>query len=270
MLVLGRSLRRWSLLQDSDHHFASNVPLTDVAESLGCLAQSVGSVDDRLHFAALNKAPQKDHVLAGRYGEKGPTLLTQEGGSHKRLHDVTHAGTAAVGYVNAAWSERASALGERTVRHVVEDEVVALPASREVLSGVFDDVVRAERSDHLHVPRAANTGDVRSEDLGDLHRKGPHAARGTVDQDPLPRLHLSRVTKTVEGREGGRRYGRRSLEREVGRLERETALPPARVFRASAVARSEHLVTREPRLMRLATPGTENVPQVVIRAVITP
>jgi len=52
-------------------------------------------------------------------------------------------------------------------RHVVEDQVVAQLALREVLLGVVDDMVRPERSDRVHVPRAAHAGHFRSEDLAD-------------------------------------------------------------------------------------------------------
>ena len=45
----------------------------------------------------------------------------------------------------------------RVVADVVEDEVVAPVARREVLARVVDDVVGADRSDHVHVLRAADT-----------------------------------------------------------------------------------------------------------------
>ena len=50
-------------------------------------------------------------------------------------------------------------LVERAVADVVEDQIVAFRIEREVLLGVVDYKVRAERSDHLHVPGAADAGD---------------------------------------------------------------------------------------------------------------
>jgi len=75
----------------------------------------------------------------------------------------------------------------RAVHHVVEDDVVAPLVAGEILLGVVDDVIGAERSDQFHVPRTAHAGDLRAGRPGDLHRKGPDAARRTVDQHPGPR-----------------------------------------------------------------------------------
>src|SRR5881397_4258465 len=77
----------------------------------------------------------------------------------------------------------------------VEDQVIMLPISREVLSGVIDDPVGAKRPDHVHVPRAAHRSHVRSERLGDLNGKRTHTSRRTVNQDLLPRPNVSFVTR---------------------------------------------------------------------------
>jgi hypothetical protein len=70
----------------------------------------------------------------------------------------------------------------------LEDEIEALATLGEVLLGVVDDVVCAERSDHVHVPRAAHAGHLGAERLGDLHGERPYAARRADDQDLVPRL----------------------------------------------------------------------------------
>ena len=85
------------------------------------------------------------------------------------------------------------------VPHIVEDEIVTLPTLREVLLGVVNNVVCADRSNHVHIPRAANAGHLRAERLGNLHGERAHASRRTVDQDLLPWLHLPRIAKTVKG-----------------------------------------------------------------------
>jgi hypothetical protein len=48
--------------------------------------------------------------------------------------------------------------------------------------------IRADRSDHVDVPRAADPGHVRSERLRDLHGERPDAARRAVDQPRSRRI----------------------------------------------------------------------------------
>ena len=73
---------------------------------------------------------------------------------------------------------------------VVEDEVVLLSAPGEVVAGVVDDVVGADRTDQVHVPGAAHAGDLGPERLGDLHRERADAAGGTIDEDLLAGLDV--------------------------------------------------------------------------------
>ena len=78
--------------------------------------------------------------------------------------------------------------------------------------------IGAERTDQLDVRGAAHAGDLGTERLGELHGERPHAARGAVDQDPLPCLDAALVTEGLEGRDGRDRDRRRLLKGEVGRL----------------------------------------------------
>src|SRR5918997_5403903 len=100
----------------------------------------------------------------------------------------------------------------------LEDEIVVLPTSGEVLLGVVDDVICAERSDQLYVPRAAHAGHLGVEGLGDLYGQGPYASRRTDDQDLVPRLDPPVVAQTLQGSRRGQGHGRRLVEREVGRF----------------------------------------------------
>jgi len=129
------------------------------------------------------------------------------------------------------------------VRHVIEDKVVTLPTLGKVLLGIIDDLVCADRSDHVHVPRAADAGHVRAERLGDLHGERPHASRRTVDQDLLPWLDLALIANSLEGGECGHPNGRGLLEREVGRLERKVVLSSTRILGKGAFAPAEYLIT---------------------------
>src|SRR5205085_9009012 len=84
------------------------------------------------------------------------------------------------------------------VRHVVEDEVEAVPVSGEVFTCVIDDMVSADRADHLYVPRATHAGHLAAERFADLHGECTDAPRATVDQDLLPWLALALVAKNMD------------------------------------------------------------------------
>src|SRR5437899_8243019 len=128
------------------------------------------------------------------------------------------------------------------VPHVVEDEVVAFLPLGEVLPGVVDDMVSADRSNHVHVPRTAHPGHLRAERLRDLHRERSEASGGTVDQDLLTWLDLPLIAKQLEGGGGGYPNGRGLLEREVRRFCHEVIGRGAHVRGKGARAPAEHLI----------------------------
>jgi hypothetical protein len=103
----------------------------------------------------------------------------------------------------------------------IEDEIVTLATLGEVLLGVIDDLVCAERTDHVQFPRAVQAGHVRSERLGKLHGEATHTATRAIDQDPLSWPYPSLIAKTLEGDECGGGYGRGLFKREVVRLRRQ-------------------------------------------------
>ena len=140
--------------------------------------------------------------------------------------------------------EHALALRPRPAPRVVEQQVVLLGAPGEILAGVVDDVVGAERLHEVGVSRAAHRGHFRAERFRDLHGEGPDASRRTIDQNLLPRLELSLVAQTLERGERRRRHGRRLFERQVSRLQCDGASASAGVLRECAALPAEHLVTR--------------------------
>lgn len=81
--------------------------------------------------------------------------------------------------------EHAPARRPRPTPRVVEQHVVLATASGEVVAGVVDHVIGAERSRLLDISRAAYGGDLRSERLGDLHGERSHAAGCAVHEDLL-------------------------------------------------------------------------------------
>src|SRR6266567_1825919 len=128
------------------------------------------------------------------------------------------------------------------VRHVVEDEVEAVPVSGEVFTCVIDDTVSADRAGHLYIPRATHAGHLGAERFGDLHGECTDAAGGTIDQDLLSWLDLALVAKQLES--GGCRHadGGGLLEGEVGRLRNEVVRRSGRVLGEGARAPTEYLI----------------------------
>src|SRR5438477_4534967 len=104
------------------------------------------------------------------------------------------------------------------VPNAVENQIITLPRFGEILLGVINDVICADGSDHVHIPRTAYAGDFCAERFGNLHSERTHASRRTVDQDLLSRLNLSLVAKTLQCGECRHRCRSRLLKRHVIRL----------------------------------------------------
>src|SRR5713101_3356180 len=135
------------------------------------------------------------------------------------------------------------------VANAVEKQIVTLcsfgPTLSEILLGVINDMVCADGSDHVHIPRAAHTGHVRAERLGDLHSERTHASRRAVDQDLLPRLNPSFIAKALKGGDCRDRHSRRLVECEIGGFQRQFLFVSTHILGKGAVAaRAEYLVAR--------------------------
>src|SRR5687768_4530223 len=85
-------------------------------------------------------------------------------------------------------------------------------------------MVGAERTDRVYVPGMADSRHVRAEGFGDLHGEDADAARGTVDQDPLPRLDLPLIAQTLQGGQPRDRDGCCLLKRNTAWFRRDAAL----------------------------------------------
>jgi len=94
---------------------------------------------------------------------------------------------------------------QRTIATSVENHVVAALTVSELVTGVVDDMICADRSDHLHFLSAADAGHLCSVRFRNLHGEGSHASGRTGDQDPVTRLYPSRVSESLQGGEGGDR-----------------------------------------------------------------
>src|SRR6266487_3082539 len=109
------------------------------------------------------------------------------------------------------------------VANIIEDHVVTLVALGEILFCVIDDVVGANGSDQIEIPRAANRRYIRAERLGDLHGKCPNTSGRAVDQNLLPGLNLS-LAQALQRSESGERDRSRLLKGDVRRLHGQPSL----------------------------------------------
>src|SRR5450755_814233 len=130
------------------------------------------------------------------------------------------------------------------VGNEVYEYVVTLPTFREIFPGVINDLVCADGSDHVHIPRTAYPGHLCAERLGDLHSERAHASRRPVNQDVLSRPNLSLVAKTLQRGECRDRYRRCLLERHVIRLHDACRLGSTRILRKGPTARAKDRVSR--------------------------
>ncbi len=102
----------------------------------------------------------------------------------------------------------------------VEDHVPGLGSVGEVIPGVVEDAVRADRAQHLQLRRAVHRGHVRPQDLGELDRERAEAPARSVDQDslPAPDLPLAQERQCLASPVG---YGRSVLVAQVRRHRRD-------------------------------------------------
>src|SRR3712207_6117538 len=128
------------------------------------------------------------------------------------------------------------------VRHVIEDEIVPMFALGKVLPRVVNDMVRADRPDHVHVSRAAHACYLSSERLGNLHSERSDASRRTIDQDLLPPLNLTSIANGLEGGEASHGNDRSLLKREIFRLGYEVVRWSTRIPGEGSIVPAEHLV----------------------------
>ncbi len=145
--------------------------------------------------------------------------------------------------MDAARGQHAPHLPQRMVADVVEDEVVALLAAREVLLRVVDSVTGAERAHQLHVARARHARDLGALGARNLHRERADPARGAVHQYLLSRPQAALVAQALQGRDRGNRHRGRLLEAQVRRLvHQRPVLAHDQVLGERAPPRAEHRV----------------------------
>lgn len=161
-------------------------------------------------------------------------------------HDASLPGNAATGqHQPSTRSYRAPQLPQRAVPDEVDDGVVGLSDPSEVGNGVVDDLVRAERLSEVDVAGADHRGHLQAHGLGRLHREGPYATGGAVDEDRAA-LAQSRFPQAQKRRRSCQRQARRLGEAHPRRQDRELVLGGEGVVGEGAGAFSEHGVADLP------------------------
>src|SRR5437773_223186 len=110
------------------------------------------------------------------------------------------------------------------VWNIVENYIVTLPTFGTILFRVINHVICAERSDKIDILSAAYTGHLRACRFGDLHGKRADTSRRTVDQDLLPGLNVSFITKRLQRRDARDVDRSRLLKCDVCRLDRDGSI----------------------------------------------
>src|SRR5712692_11136532 len=98
------------------------------------------------------------------------------------------------------------------------DQIVTLPALREIFSSVINDMVGAKRSRRVHIPSAAHGSDFSPERFGNLDRKCTHTTRRAINQNLVAWLDPPLITKTLKRSDCRHWYGCCVLKRYVGWL----------------------------------------------------
>src|SRR5262249_1604285 len=122
------------------------------------------------------------------------------------------------------------------VPNAIENQVIALPTFSEILLGVIDDVIRTDRSNHVHVRCTADAGNLSAKCLGDLHSEGADTSGRAVNHHLPSRLNSSLVAKTLQGCECREGYRSCVLERDIVRLHDQPRRGRAHVLSESPLA----------------------------------
>jgi len=115
--------------------------------------------------------------------------------------------------INSVLTQRTPVIENRMMSVRGQDQIVPLPAPREIYLGVIDDMVCANRSRRVHIPRAAHSSDFSPERFGNLHRKCTHTTRRAFNKNLVAWLDPSLVTKTLQRRACRDWYRGRVLKR---------------------------------------------------------
>ena len=84
--------------------------------------------------------------------------------------------------------ERSYTAGKRTLAYHIKNHIIGLTVFGEILLSVINDLVCANRAQHVQFPCAVHGRHLSPKVLGKLYRKRPDTSPGTINQD-LSGLH---------------------------------------------------------------------------------
>src|SRR4051794_3114215 len=196
----------------SDDDFSSSVSFFEISDGLRGLTQRVNPVDDWCYLVRLDQLFQDDQVVRVDFRYEEDHGLAHEPGRHEHLEQIRQRPNPATARSRSDRDESplgghdAPGLRQRTIPRTIEDQVVSLGAPGEIVLGVIDDMVRANRSYEAHALRAPHPGHSRPERLGDLPAERPTPPRATFDQALLPRLNPAFIAKPLKSGHPRHRY----------------------------------------------------------------
>ena len=107
--------------------------------------------------------------------------------------------TASSYYINSVLIQSMPVIENRMIGIRSENQIVTLLAAREIFARVIDDLICANRSRRVHIPRAAHGSNFSAERFGNLDRERTHTARRAIDQNLLAWLDPPPYREDPEG-----------------------------------------------------------------------
>src|SRR5438552_3928115 len=144
--------------------------------------------------------------------------------------------------MNSVLTQRTPVIEDRMIGVGTQDQIVTLPALREIFSRVINNMVRAERSRRVQFPSAAHGGDFGPERFGNLDCKRTHATGRAIHENLVAWLDASLITKTLKDSDGRHWQGCCVLKRTAGWLQRQFIFHGTHILGKGSTANAEYLV----------------------------
>jgi hypothetical protein len=234
--VVGGGFSRYSTdLLDPNNNLSRGMTCAHMPHRLRRVFERIRSVDDRCNFACLNQVFDKRQVTSIRRCEeihnRLPAAPRDERTLHHRFEDLIALTTDH--HIPPLRLERAAILCQRAITVHSQNQVIALTDAGEILTGVINDMIRAQRTKPFHFFRAGYCCDFRAEGFCDLHSERAHASRRADNCHSVPGLDAT-LTQSLQRRDRRHRHCRRLLKGQVGRLFHQNRFTCAGIFSKTA------------------------------------
>src|SRR5579884_2260578 len=259
------TLRSTSASARGDDDLGLRMPGRQVAEGLGRLIEWKRAVDAGHQLSFIDELGQGCEVLRVELSDEEGDPSLDEPSDHHGPSDLTERAkhVLAMPVLMSSSGEHERAVGRQhppkiskgAVPDHVKHQVVSLPTLCEVLSGVVEYPIGAERAHQFAISGAAHGGHLTAERLGDLNREGADTPGSAVDENPTAGLEPALVAQPLERRQAGDGYGRRLFEREPSGFAGQYL--GGREAGQGAARSSEHLVSDAEAGCRAADPDDD-------------